>query len=293
VIEGAQDMDFRQFNERGNGFNALQSHNLANSVQVYIWPEDVTNDTGCSAVLKSQEDLINHGRSVGLRSLFDCVDSLQGKENWWWEVSRRCRIQNDDGGPVPKGHSCTLEWRPGFPGRQQQFDGIGEKASSRAFEAWFDAVRYQISLNLYRMGIFGSHAERFLHKVRLCYARREPYRYDNVYTEVEGVPVIYLGDSAGSKDFKRGLSCGRGLFCAAELARQTITCVTKQLLTSRFQSLKAAFQCSGQQYQQCWRSPSMLAEWTEYFDATYKYLQAGKIPGLDFLVQRSLTLGGA
>merc|ERR1712232_117130 len=118
---------------------------------------------------------------------------------------------------VPAEATCSLEWRGGFPGYQSMLPGTREKASSPAFEAWFDAVRYQVSLNLYKMGIFGSCAETFLHKVRLCYARREPYRYNSVYTEVEAVPVIYVGDSAGSTDFKKGLSCGRGLLCACQL----------------------------------------------------------------------------
>jgi hypothetical protein len=213
VTEGTQDPNFQNFNARGNGFHALQSHKLANAVQVYIWPEDVTNSTGSVLVPTTQEELITNGRSFGLRSLLDCVERLQGSENWWWEVSRRCRLQNESGGAVPKDQSCTLEWRQGFPGWQQQFSGIGEKASSRAFEAWFDAVRFQISLNLYRMGIFGSDAENFLRKVRLCYARREPYRYESVYTEVEGVPVIYLGDSAGSTDFKGPQLWSGSLLC--------------------------------------------------------------------------------
>ena len=62
----------------------------------------------------------------------------------------------------------------------------------------FHSVASKISLNLHKMGIIGTHAERFLHKIRLCCAQRQPYRYDGVYTEVEGVPVVYLGDSAGS-----------------------------------------------------------------------------------------------
>lgn len=293
VTEGAQDANYQEFNARGNGFVAFQSHNAANAVQVYIWPEDVTNDLGCLAVPRSQDDLIAHGRSFGLRSLFDCVESLQGQENWWWEVSRRCRLQNENGEPIPQSQCCTLELQNDFTHRQQQCPSIGQKASSPAFEAWFDAVRFQISLNLYKMGIFGSHAESFLHKVRLYYARREPYRYESVCTEVEGVPVIYLGDSAGSTDFKKGLSCGRGLFCAAELAREAMEHMANQLLRSGSWSLKAALACSGQKYQQFWQSPAMVAEWREDFDATYKYLQAGKLPGLDALIQSAIANGGA
>merc|ERR1719502_1689105 len=127
---------------------------------------------------------------------------------------------------------------------------MGEKASSPAFTAWFDAVRYQISLNLYKMGIFGSCAENFLRKVRLCYARREPYRYNNVYTEVEHVPVLYLGDSAGSTDFKKGLSCGRGLLCASQLAFDTMGTISHHLASTQRSDLKDAFRQGGMRYQQ-------------------------------------------
>merc|ERR1712216_640366 len=105
----------------------------------------------------SQEDLITNSKTFGLKALFDCVEHLQGEERWWWELSRRCRMQDANGTPVPAENMCTLEWRKGQHGWSQ-------KACSAAFEAWFDAVRYQISLNMYRMGIFGSHAEQFLHK---------------------------------------------------------------------------------------------------------------------------------
>jgi len=275
VVEGDRDPQYQVFNQRGNGFAVLQSHRLENAVQVYIWPEHATNDTGCSAAPTKHEDLISNGMSFGLRALFDCVPMLEGHENWWWEVSRRCRLQGENGSPVSKESACTLDWRRGS-GRSHPH--IGEKASSPAFEAWFAAVRYQISLNLYRMGIFGSCAENFLHKVRLCYARREPYRYDSVYTEVEGVPVIYLGDSAGSTDFKKGLSCGRGLMCASQVAFDAVDMVLKQMNFTAQADLRSAFLHSGERYQQQWRSAEMISEWKEDFDATFKYLQAGRWP---------------
>merc|ERR1719253_146654 len=127
------------------------------------------------------------------------------------------------------------------------------------------------------MGIFGSHAENFLHKVRFCYARREPYRYDSVYTEVEGVPLFFLGDSAGSTDFKKGLSCGRGLLCSADMALDTINNLLDQLKSSGSSDLKRAFQYSGARYQQRWSSAEMLAEWRDDFDPTSKYLLAGRL----------------
>lgn len=155
---------------------------------------------------------------------------------------------------------------------------MGEKARSPAFEAWFDAVRYQVSLNLYKMGIVGTRAENFLHKIRLCYARRQPYRYDGVYTEVECVPVIYLGDSSGSTDFKKGLSCGRGLMCAWQLALDTMDAVLQQLHIAKCANLRSAMQQGAELYQQRWRSAEMIAEWRSDFDATFKYLQAGRWP---------------
>jgi hypothetical protein len=281
VADGSQDPDYLLFNEKDNGFSAFQSHCLTNPVQVYIWPEGVTNDTGCCAAPTSLDDLIANGRSFGLRSLFDCVSYLQGNEDWWWEVSRRCRLQETSSNdPVPKERACTLEWQMDCPGWRQQYPSQGEKACSQAFESWFDAVRFQISLNLYKMGIVGTHAENFLHKVRLCYAQREPYRYDSVCTEVEGIPVIYLGDSAGSTDFKKGLSCGRGLFCAADLAAETINHFAHQSQCTLGQaSWKAAFQYGAQKYQQLWRSIEMVSEWRDDFDASFKYLQAGRWPG--------------
>lgn len=276
VADGDRDTEYQHFNQRGNGFSVFQSHDLTNAVQTYIWPEDVTNDTGYPYVPLTQEQLINHGRSFGLRALFDCVVNIQGQERWWWEFSRRCRLQDENGMPVPREKACTLDWRDGHQGWRHDNPRIGEKASSRAFEAWFDAVRYQIALNMYKMGIFGSHAENFLHKVRLCYARRASYRYNSVCTEVEGVPVIYLGDSAGSTDFKKGLSCGRGLLCASSLALAVTNVVSRQLHTAPWEGLKSAFQQGAQLYQQHWGSAEMAAEWRNDFDATFKYLQAGR-----------------
>lgn len=278
VADGEQDSNYEHFNVRGNGFTTFQSHAQTNTVLTYVWPEDATNDTGISTAPLTQEELIANGKSLGLRALFDCVDRLQGQERWWWELSRRCRMQEEGGVPVPKDRACTLEWRAGLPGwRKDTYPRAGEKASSAAFEAWFDAVRYQISLNLHRMGIFGTNAENFLSKVRLCYARRSPYRYNSVYTEVEGVPVIYLGDSAGSTDFKKGLSCGRGLLCASEFALDTLDVVAQQLNHAGVANLKNAFQQAGAKYQRNWSSPEMVAEWSKEFDATFKYLQAGRL----------------
>jgi len=281
VVDGDRAADYNLFNERGNGFTVFQSHDPTNAVQAYIWPEDVNNDLGCPAVPLTQADLIANGNSFGLRALFDCVDKLQGQEQWWWEVSRRCRLQDENGMAVPREMACTLEWRRGHPGSRQPLPQMGEKASSDAFEAWFDAVRYQISLNMYKMGIFGSRAENFLCKVRFCYARREPYRYNSVFAQVEGVPVIYLGDSAGSTDFKKGLSCGRGLLCASQLAVDAMDLVLQQLRSPGCADLRRAFQLGAEQYQLAWRSTEMCCEWRSDFDATYKYLQAGRCSPLE------------
>lgn len=276
VVDGVRDSEYLLFNQHASGIAVCQSHRLSNAVQVYIWPEHATNDTGCSMLPTSHEDLINNGKSFGLRALFDCVTKLQGQENWWWEISRRCHLMDENGFEVPKEAACTLEWRAGVPGYRQSYPQTGQKASSAAFEAWFDAIRYQVSLNMYKMGIFGSHAENFLHKVRVCYARRQSYRYNSVYTEVENVPVIFLGDSAGSTDFKKGLSCGRGLLCASQMAIDTMDAVLRQLLAAGQADLKTACQCGGQRYQQQWDSTEMVSEWRDDFDATYKYLQAGR-----------------
>lgn len=226
----------------------------------------------------SHEQLVANAKTLGLRALFDCVELLQGEERWWWELSRRCRLMDEHGIPVPKESVCTLEWRPGYPGWSPKIPRVGEKACSPAFEAWFDAVRCQISINMYRMGIFGTHAENFLHKVRLCHARRDPYRYNSVYTDVEGVPVIYLGDSAGSTDFKKGLSCGRGLMCSFQLAFDAVDSICQQLMSAGIVNLRSALQQGAERYQQLWRSPDMAAEWRNDFDATYKYLLAGRSP---------------
>jgi hypothetical protein len=293
VMDGEQDPEYLQFNQRGNGITVFQTHSLQNKIQVYVWPEDATNDTGLSpASPMTTDDLINNGRAFGLRALFDCVYSLQGQESWWHELSRRCAyLQNEDGTAVSKESACTLEWRQSLPGWRHAYPRMGEKASSPAFEAWFDAVRFQISLNIFKMGIVGSRAENFLQKIRLCYARRQPYRYDGVYTEVESVPVIYLGDSAGSTDFKKGLSCGRGLLCASQLALDTMDAVLHQLQSSTSASLRSAFQHGAEQYQQRWRSPEMVCEWRSDFDATFKYLQMGRLPMGVLLPQLGLAVG--
>jgi len=283
VAVGSQFADYESFNVRGNGFSVVQSYAANNAVQAYIFAEDLNNDTGRAPFPLKLEQLINNGRDFGLKALFECVTGLQGHEDWWWEFSRRCRLQDSFGIPVPKESACTLEWRTGLPGWRRHYQNFGEKASSSGFEAWFDAVRYQISLNLHHMGIFGTHVENFLHKVRLCYARRDRYRYGSVYTEVEGVPVIYLGDSAGSTDFKQGLSCGRGLLCAAQLAFQVIDLALQQLTSSGKLCVKSAFQRGAERYQEHWRSPEMAAEWSNDFDASPKYLHAGRRIGISSL----------
>jgi hypothetical protein len=271
VAHGAQDVNYRLFNQHYNGFATFQSHRYTNAVQTYIWPEDVTNDIGLDLPLRSHSDLISHGRSVGLKSLFDCVPELQGEEDWWWELSRRCRLNDQNSNGLPKDSATTLG------GKQDCFLGMGEKASSLAFESWFDAVRYQIAHNLFRMGIFGGQAENFLDKVRMVYARREPYRYSSVYTEVEGVPVLYLGDSAGSTDFKKGMSCGRGLICAAKLAISTMHHFAIQQKSIAQADLRCAFQIGGMEYQQDWNSMEMKSEWRDDFDPSYKYCRLGRI----------------
>lgn len=276
VVEGHRDPGYIEFNKQGNGISVFQSHAQDNAVQAYIWPEDVTNSTGLPQMPMTHEQLINHGPSFGLRALFDCVEVLQGEERWWWEFSRRCRLQDESRVPVPREETCTLEHRAGCPGWAFDYPRAGEKARSPAFHAWFDAVRFQIALNLFKMGIFGSQAEKFLHKVRLCYARRQPYRYNRVRTEVEDVPVIYLGDSAGSTDFKKGLSCGRGLLCAARLAFDCLDGVIQQLQVAGQASLKQAFRYGSQCYEQHWISEEMVAEWSPDFDATFKYLMMGR-----------------
>lgn len=292
VMDGEQSPDYLQFNQCANGFAVFQSHSLANAVQVYIWPEDATNNTGRSSSSPiSEADLINNGRAFGLRALFDCVAARQGQENWWWEVSRRCSIQHEDGSPVPREHACSLEWREGLLGWRRAYPKMGEKASSPAFEAWFDAVRYQVSGNLFKMGIVGTRAENFLHKIRLCYARRQPYRYDGVYTEVENVPVVYLGDSAGSTDFKKGLSCGRGLLCASQLAVDTLDAVQHQLQFGQCANLRSAIQHGAELYQRRWRLPEMISEWRMDYDATMKYLQMGRIPMAETLQAGLLQMG--
>jgi len=277
VMDGVQDTNYRHFNSRYNGFATFQSHRRSNTVQTYIWPEEVNNDMGLAPVPASHEELLANGRSLSLRALFDCVPQMQGEEDWWWELSRRCRLQDQDGKSVAPELACTLEWRRGCSGHQTSYPQMDAKACSPAFHAWFDAVRYQISLNLYKMGIFGSCAESFLKKVRLCYARREPYRYNSVYTEVESVPLFYIGDSAGSTDFKKGLSCGRGLLCAAQLAFDVGRSIVEQMKKCGQADLKHAFQCSGRQYQQAWNSSDMMSEWRDDFDPTHKYLLTGRL----------------
>mmetsp|Transcript_45512 Transcript_45512/g.126311 ORF Transcript_45512/g.126311 Transcript_45512/m.126311 type:complete len:529 (-) Transcript_45512:534-2120(-) len=299
VARGEQDLNFRQFNERINGFNVFQSHRLSNRVQTYIWPEDTNNDTGLSVTPTTHEQLISSGHSFGLRALFQCVGALQGSEDWWWELSRRCRLQGENGS-VPMESRCTLEWRSGHPGYRRSYARAGEKASSAAFEAWFDGVRYQISLNMFRMGIFGSRAEDFLGKVQFCYAKREPYYYNSVYGEVQGVPVIYLGDSAGSTDFKKGLSCGRGLFCASQLAFDTAEAVVLQAVATGAASLRKAFQESARLYQLRWNSPEMKAEWGNHFGGALGFgsfapqvLAAAQLIGLTSAVSPPATAQAA
>jgi hypothetical protein len=245
-----------EFNQNYNGFNVFQSYDESNAVQVYIWPEDAQSGTGIAVTPTSHEQLIQGGGCFGLRALFDCVASLQGSEDWWWELSRRCRLQNAHG-PVPKEEQCSLNWQTGKTG----YCKAGEKASSPAFETWFNAVRHQIALNMYKMGIIGSGADAFLDKIRLCYAKREPYYFNSVYAEVQGVPVIYLGDSAGSTDFKQAMSCGRGLICAADLVLRTLEAAKRQEQSTGGCNIREAFRWGAQQYQRLWNSAEMKSQW--------------------------------
>jgi Alr-MurF fusion protein len=55
-------------------------------------------------------------------------------------------------------------------------------------------------------------------QIKVFFASRYEYHYEKAAGLLYGVPVLFVGDSCGSTDYKLGLSLGRGLLAAFYLA---------------------------------------------------------------------------
>jgi len=97
------------------------------------------------------------------------------------------------------------------------------------------------------------------------------------YRSGEAVPGSLLGLPSCTAHFKKGMSCGRGLICAAKVAISTMHHFAIQQKSIAQADLRCAFQFGGMEYQQDWNSMEMKSEWRDDFDPSYKYCRLGRI----------------
>lgn len=87
---------------------------------------------------------------------------------------------------------------------------------------WFRQFRTQVVASALRLGVFDScrhlrNGEN-LSRAKIYYAGRGGFVYERVQALIHGVPTFFVGDAAGSTDYRFGLSGGRGLHGAKALA---------------------------------------------------------------------------
>jgi hypothetical protein len=56
-----------------------------------------------------------------------------------------------------------------------------------------------------------------LSEIKVFYAKRGEYYYENATGHLGEIPIFFVGDSAGGTDYKLGLSLGRGLLAAEHI----------------------------------------------------------------------------
>ncbi len=83
---------------------------------------------------------------------------------------------------------------------------------------WFETYK---AVLVEQMRFFNLRLPQEPSKIRVFYAARSEYYWDAVTSDMEipiNCPLFFLGDSAGSTDYKFGLSVGRGLLAAQQLS---------------------------------------------------------------------------
>lgn len=106
----------------------------------------------------------------------------------------------------------------GFSGSNQQLTFDGKKNGEKLLldeQRWFDLYKRTMKEILYRLQVPVVPDE----KIKVYYAQRSEYYYENAATTLMGVPVLFIGDASGCTDYKLGLSLGRGLFTVMHLTQ--------------------------------------------------------------------------
>jgi len=102
-------------------------------------------------------------------------------------------------------------------------------ANATAYEQWYKELREQIIKGSIEVGALDTDYN--LTNAKLFYASRSEYYYQQTqaYHALPGsdkkLPMFFLGDSAGSTDWALGLSGGRGMLSATELAGSIVDLV--------------------------------------------------------------------
>lgn len=120
------------------------------------------------------------------------------------------------------------------------------------FDQWFKDVRNNVTGHLTDLGAFGPDLS--LSDAKFFYADRFEYYYPKAEAykvlpeSRKSLPMFFLGDAAGSTDYALGLSGGRGMIAATEVADAIVS------LVHQGYSLAQAFNQTRPVYQQYWNS---------------------------------------
>lgn len=95
--------------------------------------------------------------------------------------------------------------------------GLGLSADSLP---WFDSYKKKVMAEVSKAGI---QLPADLTRIQVFYAARSEYYWNTVATKIQtkggDIPLFFVGDSAGSTDYKLGLSLGRGLLAVQKLSK--------------------------------------------------------------------------
>jgi len=101
--------------------------------------------------------------------------------------------------------------RASWTGNEEDFVTLDSVLTKPDAESWFQHYKQALLNELDRHQIELPD----LHDVNVFYAERGEYYYEQVVDRRLDRPLFYFGDSAGSTDYKLGLSLGRGV-CAVK-----------------------------------------------------------------------------
>jgi Alr-MurF fusion protein len=144
---------------------------------------------------------------------------------------------------------------------------------------WLEAFRKQILQDALDIGVklpqkVHNQSTIDFDKIKIYYAPRYEYAYKDVaFNNLKGIPMLFVGDSAGSTDYRFGLSLGRGLLAA------------DHIVSSLKQSSGAIHEVATN-YQAYWEKDVLPIEFNQKNPALtsipsiqYKYILKGRIVG--------------